>query len=85
MVQECAIDCFTVYERYLTDISYLCYHGGVRRIKSMEGNREIGAVVSGIIRTCYLSLNNTPVSTVSFDFRQRRGEPRAWTKCLSSL
>jgi len=34
----------------------------------MEGNREIGVVIDGRIRTCYLCFIYTPSSTVSFVF-----------------
>ena len=32
----------------------------------MEGNRDIGVVIDGSIRTCYLCFTYTHVSTVSF-------------------
>ena len=34
----------------------------------MEGNREIGVVIDGRIRTCYLCFTYTPASTFSFVF-----------------
>lgn len=37
MVRGGAIYCFTVYERDQTDMSFLCYHGSVRRNKGHVG------------------------------------------------
>ena len=42
----------------------------------MEGNREIGVVINGRIRTCYLGFTYTPVSTVSFVFLDSEGQER---------
>ena len=46
----------------------------------MEGNREIGVVINGRIRTCYLCFAYTLFSTVSFvclDSEEQEREPNA--------
>ena len=46
----------------------------------MGGNRGVGVVVDGRVRTCYLCFIYTPVFTVSFVFRkieQQEGERSA--------
>ena len=43
-------------------MSFLCYHGGIRREKGAWGNKEIGVVVYGRIRRWYLCY--TPAFTV---------------------
>ena len=55
IVRGGAIDFSTVYGTDYTNMSFLCYHGSVRRSKGMWGNIERGVVLHGGIRTCYLT------------------------------
>ena len=74
MFQESAIDCFTVYGIDYTDMFFLCYHVSARRSKGMWGNNiiEIGTVIHGRIRGCYLCFTYKPIFAVSFVFRVRQ-------------
>ena len=60
MARESAIDCLTVCGMDYTDISFLCYHGSVRKNKGMRGNTEIDVVIRRRIRTCYLCFTHVP-------------------------
>jgi len=70
MVRESAIDCLTFYGIDYTDMSFLCYHGGVRKDRGgMWGNTEICVVIYGMIRTCNLRFTYIPAFIV---FREVR-------------
>ena len=56
-------------------MSFLCYHGSVRKNKGMRGNTEIDVVIRRRIRTCYLCFTHPPtfaVSLVISKVRKRR-------------
>ena len=65
MVREGTIDCLTVYEVNHTEMSLLLYQGSARRNKGMWGTTEIGVMICGRIRTCYLCFTYTSVFTVN--------------------
>ena len=54
MVRQSVMDCFVVCELDWIDLSFLCYYGSVRKNMGMQGNNEIGVVITGRIRACYL-------------------------------
>lgn len=53
-VRESSTDCLTIYRTDYTDMYFLCYQGSVRSNKGMWGNIDIGVVIYGRIRKCYL-------------------------------
>ena len=65
MVRESAIDFSAVCGIDYTDMSFLCYHGSVRRNKGMWESTEIDVVIHEMIRKCYLCFTYTPVLTIS--------------------
>lgn len=48
-----------------TDISFLCYHGSVKRNEGIWGNTEIGLVIDGRIKIWYSDFTYAPTSGVS--------------------
>ena len=65
IVREGAIHCSTVYGIVRADMSFLYYHGSIRRYKGMWENTEMGVVIRRKIRTCYSCFTYAPVFTVS--------------------
>jgi len=49
-----AIDCLTVYGINYTNMSFLYYHGNVRKNEGMRGNIETGVLIYGRNRACCL-------------------------------
>ena len=45
----------------------------------MEGNREIGVVIDGRIRTCYLCFTYTPASTASLFLIKGNNKSVLWS------
>lgn len=72
MIADDSGDLDRLFHKLMQEIRPAClsfaYHGSEWRNKGMEGNREIGVVIDGRIKMCYLGFTYTLVSTVSFVF-----------------
>ena len=66
--RESAIDCSAVYGIDIPTCIFFGITGVYGETEGIWGSTEIGVVIYGRIRMCYLWFAYTPVLTVSFDF-----------------